>query len=178
MTTADRLAPSEWVTRFSHLAHGALLDVACGSGRHTALFAGRDLPVTAIDRDISRLGDLCDHPKVTALEADLEAETPWRPDPASWDTIVVTNYLWRPLLPHLVRALRSKGVLIYETFAAGNEAFGKPTNPDFLLQPGELLDAVGTSLTVIAYEHGEVADPNPAVVQRICAVRGETIVRL
>ena len=90
----------------------------------------------------------------------------------------MTNYLWRPLLPHLVSALRPSGVLIYETFAAGNEAFGKPANPDFLLQPGESLDVVGTSLTVIAYEHGEVADPNPAVVQRICALRGETIARL
>jgi SAM-dependent methyltransferase len=178
MVTDDRPAPSGWITKFAHLAHGAVLDVACGLGRHTVFFADQNLPVTAIDRDISRLGGLCDHPKVTVLEADLESETPWRPDPAAWDTIVVTNYLWRPLLPHLVRALRPGGVLIYETFAAGNEAFGKPKNPDFLLQPGELLDVVGTSLTVIAYEHGEVADPNPAVVPRICAMRGEITARL
>lgn len=180
MTTANSrtLAPSPWVARFAHLADGTLLDVACGSGRHTRLFAKQNLPVTAIDRDLSRLGNLHDLPGVTALEVDLESETPWRPDVASWDTIVVTNYLWRPLLPHLVTALRPGGVLIYETFAVGNEAFGKPSNPDFLLQPGELLDAISGTLTVVAYEHGEVATPQPAVIQRICAVRSETAARL
>lgn len=178
MVSANPPAPSEWVTRFAHLAHGTVLDIACGSGRHTAFFVEKGLPVTAIDRDISRLGGLRDHPKVTALDADLESATPWRPGPESFDTIVVTNYLWRPLLAHLVAALRPDGVLIYETFAIGNETFGKPSNPDFLLKPGELLDAVQGRLTVVAYEHGEVTKPQPAVIQRICAVRSNTHARL
>lgn len=178
MVTPNTPAPSQWVTRFAHMAHGTVLDVACGSGRHTTFFADKGLSVTALDRDLSRLGDLRDHPNVTAVEADLESATPWRPAPDSWDTIVVTNYLWRPLLPLLVTALRPDGVLIYETFATGNEALGKPSNPDFLLQPGELLAAVQDRLIVIAYEHGEVATPQPAVIQRICAVRGDTRARL
>jgi len=91
---------------------------------------------------------------------------------------VVTNYLWHPLLPALIDALQPGGVLLYETFAAGNEAFGKPSNPDFLLRPGDLLDAVRPALSVIAYENGEIASPRPAVVQRICAVRDGAVQRL
>ena len=126
-----------------------------------------------MDRDTSRLGELRADPRVTVIEADLEDTAhPWRPKPDTFAAIVVTNYLWRPLLPALVDALRPAGVLLYETFARGNERFGKPSNPDFLLKPGELLNAVEGRLTVVAYEHGEIGDPPRAVVQRICAVRG------
>lgn len=132
----------------------------------------RDFDVTALDRDRARLGNLGSHPRITAIEADLETEdAPWRPAPGSFGTIVVTNYLYRPLLPILVDALKPGGVLIYETFGLGNEAYGKPSNPDYLLKPGELLEAVRDRLTVIAYEHGEITEPRPAIIQRICAVQ-------
>lgn len=171
--------PSPWILRFADLVSGPVLDLACGSGRHTVFFAERGHGVTAVDRDISRLGALTDHPNVSAIAADLEAaENAWRPPPDSFGAVVVTNYLWHPLLPALIDALQPGGVLLYETFAAGNEAFGKPSNPDFLLRPGDLLDAVRPALSVIAYENGEIASPRPAVVQRICAVRDGAVQRL
>lgn len=164
--------PSPWVVRFSALPSAPVLDLACGSGRHVRFLVGRGMAVTAVDRDLSRLGDLRDHARVTALEADLESDTaPWHPEPGAYGGVIVTNYLYRPLLPGLVAALKPGGVLIYETFAQGNEALGKPSNPDFLLRPGELLDAVRGRLTVVAYEHGTVTQPRPAVIQRICAVQ-------
>ncbi len=119
--------------------------------------------MTALDRDISRLGTLADHPAVTARAIDLETDPPWRPETDSFDTIIVTNYLWRPLLGNLIAALKPGGVLIYETFALGNEAYGKPSNPDFLLRPGQLLDAVQPTLSVVAYEHGLIESPQRAV---------------
>jgi SAM-dependent methyltransferase len=170
MTAAS--LPSSWVTRFSERAVGPVLDVACGSGRHTRLFLDLGCDVTAVDRDTSRLGDITHHPKLTILETDLEAgDDPWRPAPATYGTVVVTNYLWRPLLPALIDAIAPGGVLLYETFALGNERFGKPTNPDFLLAPDELKNAVAGTLDVVAYAHGNVTEPRPAVVQRICASR-------
>lgn len=172
------LAPSPWVIRFSDLVHGAILDLACGAGRHTRYFAERNLSVTALDRDISRLGTLADHPAVTARAIDLETDPPWRPETDSFDTIIVTNYLWRPLLGNLIAALKPGGVLIYETFALGNEAYGKPSNPDFLLRPGELLDAVQPTLSVVAYEHGVIESPQRAVIQRICATRDPAPTRI
>ncbi len=163
---------SPWITRFSRQATGPVLDVACGSGRHTRLFLALGLDVTALDRDISRLGDIADHPGLTALETDLETGADaWRPSPQAYGTVVVTNYLWRPLLPALVDAIAPGGMLLYETFALGNEKYGKPSNPDFLLAPDELKNAVEGVLDVVAYEHGEIADPHPAVIQRICALR-------
>ena len=169
---ADSL-PSSWITRFCEHAVGPVLDVACGSGRHTRLFLNRGYDVTAVDRDASRLGDITRHPKLTILEIDLEAgDDPWRPAPATCGTVVVTNYLWRPLLPALIEALKPGGILLYETFAVGNERFGKPSNPDFLLRPNELKDAVAGTLDVVAYEHGDVTEPRPAVIQRICASKG------
>ena len=164
--------PSPWITRFSAQADGPVLDVACGSGRHTRLFLEVGHNVTAVDRDTSRLADIAGHPKLTILETDLEAgDDPWRPAPAAYGAVVVTNYLWRPLLPALIDAVAPGGMLLYETFALGNEQFGKPSNPDFLLAPGELKDAVAGMLEVAACEDGEVSTPRPAVIQRICALK-------
>ena len=163
--------PSDWVVRFMHLVPvgASVLDLACGAGRHTALFSGLGYPVTAIDRDIAKLGDLAHQKGVEALSIDLEAGNGWPFPDRLFGAIVVTNYLHRPLFASLVAALAPGGVLIYETFAHGNEQFGKPSNPDFLLKPGELLDAVAGTLAVVAYEHGVVHQPRAAVVQRICA---------
>ncbi|MBT4906211.1 MAG: class I SAM-dependent methyltransferase [Rhodospirillaceae bacterium] len=165
--------PSSWITRFSAQANGPVLDVACGSGRHTRLFLELGHDVTAVDRDTSRLGDIARHPKLTILETDLENDTdPWRPAAATYGAVVVTNYLWRSLLPALVDAVAPGGMLLYETFAQGNERFGKPSNPDFLLAPDELKDAVAGKLDVVAYEQGDVTEPRPAVIQRICGLKG------
>ena len=173
--TADcaRGRPSPWILRFVGLLPpgGETLDLACGTGRHAALLAARGHPVLAVDRDIGQLGALATAPGVTALAADLEGPAGWPLGDRRFAAVVVTNYLHRPLLPAIVAALGPGGLLLYETFARGNERFGRPANPDFLLQPGELLAAVGSDLTVLAYEHGAVAAPRPAVVQRIAARR-------
>jgi len=164
--------PSPWIVRFAPLITGDILDIACGSGRHTRYFLSRGHRVTAIDCDLSRMADLQDCAELEMHELDLEAGAGDGPLPGGpFGGVIVTNYLWRPLLPAIVAAVAKDGVLLYETFAAGNAAHGKPSNPDFLLQPGELLDAVGGQLQVVAYEHGVIDDPRPAVIQRICAVR-------
>lgn len=161
------MTPSPWVTRFAALVRlgGPVLDVACGGGRHSRLFLARGHAVTGLDRDISHT----DAPGAELVAADLEDGSPWPLPGRSFAAVVVTNYLWRPLFPSLLAALAEDGVLIYETFAQGNERFGSPRNPDFLLARGELLDRAA-GLTVVAYEDGVVE--NRAVVQRICAVRG------
>jgi SAM-dependent methyltransferase len=162
---------SAWVRRFVPLIRrgGRVLDLAAGSGRHTRLLLESGFAICAVDRDISALSPLaacgCE-----VRQIDLETGAPW-PLGAGYDGIVVTNYLHRPLLPAIAQALAAGGVLIYETFARGNEQFGRPHNPDFLLRPGELLDAFAM-LTVIAFEQGEVSVPRPAVIQRIAAVAG------
>ena len=158
---------SPWVARFAHLVrpHGSVLDVACGGGRHCRHFLARGHAVTGIDRDLGGT----DAPGAELIAADLENNSPWPLPGRRFDAVVVTNYLWRPLFPALRGALAEGGVLIYETFAAGNEVFGRPRSPDFLLQRGELL-ALAHGLTVVAYEDGVIA--NRAVVQRICAVFG------
>jgi SAM-dependent methyltransferase len=163
--------PSPWVERFAPLiqAGGSVLDLACGFGRHSRYLASRGLRVTAVDRDPEAIASLRGIANVTATVADLEGG-PW-PFPGSrFDAVVVTNYLWRPLFPALLDALDPAGVLLYETFAVGNEKFGKPTNPDFLLRPGELLDVARGRLAVIAFEELCVDVPKPAMLQRICAV--------
>ena len=146
-----------------------MLDLAAGSGRHTRLLLESGFAVCAVDRDVSALlplaGAGCE-----VRQIDLETGARW-PLGAGYDAIVVTNYLHRPLLPAIAQALADGGVLIYETFARGNERFGRPHNPDFLLCPGELLDAFAM-LTVVALEHGEISMPRPAVIQRIAAVAG------
>jgi SAM-dependent methyltransferase len=145
-----------------------VLDVACGSGRHVRWLAAQGYAVTGVDRDAAAVEPL----KAVAeiVVADIEGG-PWPYAGRSWGAIVVANYLHRPLLPVLVDSVAPGGVLLYETFAAGNERHGRPSNPDFLLRPGELLEAVRGRLRVVAYEDLEVAEPRPACVQRICAIR-------
>ena len=164
--------PSPWVIRFLPLIEpgGSVLDLACGGGRHSRLLAARGHRVEAVDRDAGALAQLAGVDGVATREADLEGG-PWPFHGAVFDGIVVTNYLYRPLLPLLFNALEVNGVLIYETFMVGNERFGKPSNPAFLLRPGELLELVRRRLTVVAFEQGEVMEPRPAVVQRLCATR-------
>ena len=160
--------------RWAHLvkARGAVLDLACGGGRHARWFAARGHEVTAVDRDPEAIAALRGVAGVTGLLADIEGGNLWPLAGRRFDGIVVTNYLHRPLFDPLVESLAEDGVLIYETFAAGNERFGRPSNPQFLLQPGELLDAFGKSLTVVAYEQGTLERPKPAMIQRLCALRG------
>jgi len=165
------LPVSPWVARFAPLAKtGEALDLACGSGRHTRMLAARGLQVLALDRNAELLAPLAG-PNVTTLQHDLEAEgAVWPFEAGRFALIVVTNYLHRPLFADLARSLAPDGVLVYETFAHGNQAYGKPSNPDFLLAPGELLKlATDGGLQVLAYEDGHVDRPHPAQVQRLCA---------
>ena len=164
---------STWVARFAAAtkASGAVLDLACGSGRHARYLAEIGLQVEAMDRDAAALAQLSGVSRVTTRCADLEG-APWPYAGRNFDAIVVTNYLHRPLFPLLAAALAPGGVLIYETFRIGNESYGKPSNPDFLLRPGELLDfAKAHELEVLAYEDGFTTLPKPAMVQRLCAVK-------
>lgn len=162
---------SGWVRRFAPLMPaGEVLDLACGSGRHARLLAGLGHPVLALDRDPAALASSAG-PGIATMQYDLEAEgAPWPFAAGRFAGIVVTNYLHRPLMAHLMKSLAPDGVLIYETFGAGNEAFGKPSNPAFLLAPGELLAAAAQGgLRVVAFEDGCIAEPKPAMVQRLCA---------
>jgi SAM-dependent methyltransferase len=150
---------------------GKVLDLAAGGGRHARYFKGLGYQVTALDRDISRLQNLAGQ-GVDIIAADLEDGSPWPLGAREFDGIVVTNYLHRPLFPHLASALAPSGVLIYETFGVGNERFGKPSNPNFLLRPGELLEvAAAHGLQVLAYACGEVAEPKYAITQQLVAQR-------
>jgi len=159
-------APSDWVRRWAELVGcGPVLDLACGAGRHARLFAERGLDVLAVDREAQQIAG------VRFIQADLESGAPWPFAERRFAAIVVTNYLHRPLLPQLQAALAEDGVLIYETFMAGNEKYGRPANPAFLLQPGELLRAF-SALVPIAFEQGYVERPKPAMIQRLCARRG------
>jgi SAM-dependent methyltransferase len=166
-------SPSAWVVRWAPVVRpaGDVLDLACGSGRHARHFAARGCRVLAVDRDEAAVAALAGVTGVVTRVADLEGAA-WPFAPSSFDAIVCTNYLHRPLFDPIVATLRPGGVLVYETFMAGNERFGKPSNPHFLLRPGELLTLVQGRLDVVAFEQGEVEAPRPAVVQRLCAVRG------
>lgn len=164
---------SLWIERFLPLiaAGGSVLDLACGQGRHALLLAQHGYRVEAVDRDVEALAGIsAKAPGIVTRAADLEAG-PWPYHGRAFDGIVVANYLFRPLLPALLSALDVNGVLIYETFMVGNERFGKPSNPAFLLRSGELLDVVRRKLTVVAFEQGQVDAPRPAVMQRLCATR-------
>lgn len=167
----DIETPSPWVRRWAGSIRrgGRVLDVACGQGRHLRYLRSLDLAVVGVDRDEQALSALRKLQGVELRVADIEGG-PWPFSPGEFDGVVVTNYLHRPIFPHLVAALRSGGILIYETFAAGNERYGRPSNPDFLLQPGELLRCV-EPLAVTAFEEGLVSSPKQALIQRICAVR-------
>ena len=163
---------SAWVARWAPLIPpGAALDLACGSGRHARLLASLGHAVTALDRDAQALA-AAGGPGIATLRYDLEApDAAWPIAPGSQSGIVVTNYLHRPLFADIAAALAPDGVLIYETFARGNEVFGKPSNPAFLLNPGELLELAALGgLRVVAYEDGVIDSPKPARVQRLCAV--------
>jgi SAM-dependent methyltransferase len=162
--------PSAWIVRFTNRipAGGRVLDLACGGGRHTRHLIGSGFRVEAVDRDPHAIAMLVGVPGANAIVADIEAG-PWPYRGLRFDGIVVANYLWRPLLPLLRASLAAGGVLIYETFAEGNERFGRPSNPKFLLQPGELLRAT-VGLRVVAYEDMFVDQPRPAMIQRICAI--------
>ena len=166
----DLESPSAWVCRFAPLirAGGWVLDVACGSGRHARHVAGLGHRVEAVDRDSEALRRLSGVAGVTTRIADLE-NGPWPYAGRHFDAVIVTNYLHRPLFSPLLAALADGGVLIYETFAAGNERYGRPGNPDFLLKPGELLELARGRLRVTAYEDLYVETPKPAMVQRLCA---------
>ena len=168
------LAPSAWIARFAPLvpAGARVLDVAAGQGRHARLFAARGAHVVAVDVDAAALANLDGVRNVTTRVADLEAgASPFADD--VFDAIVVVNYLHRPLLAHLLDALAPDGVMLYETFAAGNAAFGRPSNPAFLLRENELLERVRERLAIVAFEQGCVERPRAAVVQRIAAVGRE-----
>lgn len=163
---------SDWVLRFCPLirAGGRVLDLACGSGRHARLLRDRGWRVVALDRDEAALQALRSEPNIEVVHADVESG-PWPFSPRAFDGVVVTNYLHRPLFPALRDSIAEDGVLIYETFAVGNERYGRPSNPAFLLRRDELLEAV-RPLAIVAFEQGRVSRPRPAVVQRICAIRG------
>ena len=176
MVPPHRHAPaaraSDWVARFAPLvaADARVLDLACGYGRHARFFAARGNQVVAVDRDAAALATLAGDERIVTQAVDLEAGR-WPLPGERFDAIVVTNYLHRPLFPFLLAALADDGVLIYETFAHGNEAYGRPANPDFLLQRDELLQLAAGGLTVVAVEQGFLSAPEPgAVVQRLAAV--------
>ncbi|MFZ6674026.1 class I SAM-dependent methyltransferase [Undibacterium sp. Xuan67W] len=168
---------SVWVRRFASLIPknaGPVLDLACGGGRHTQLMLAAGYEVWSVDREAPLLSPLAKLGVRTFL-LDLEADaTVWPFQRHQFAGVIVTNYLHRRLFSHLKMALAEGGILIYETFADGNASFGRPRNPDFLLRPGELLQQFGSDISsgqqnqVIAYEHGYVEHPHPAIVQRIC----------
>lgn len=163
--------PSPWVARFlpGVRRDGVVLDVACGSGRHLRLARARGHAVLGVDRTLEGVWDLIGAEGVELLQSDLERGEPWPLGPRVFAAVIVTNYLWRAMLPDIVAAVAADGLLVYETFARGHERLGRPRRPDFLLEPGELLAAVAGRLVPIAYEHVTLHDP-PRRVQRLAAV--------
>ncbi len=162
--------PSPWIVQWSGLiaVDGTVLDVAAGAGRHARFFASRGHRVTAVDRDISAIESLAG---LEVVAADLEDGSPWPLPGRTFAAVIVTNYLHRPLLPALLDAVGPGGILLYETFMEGNERFGKPSRPEFLLKDGELLELVRERFSVIAYEARMISEPKMALVQRIAARR-------
>ena len=172
-------SPSPWIIRFAPLvkAGGNVLDIACGSGRHSRYFLEQGYKVVAIDRSVDALANLSENPACEVICADLEKnkiifEEHGELAGRSFDSIIVANYLYRPLLKYYINALAPRGVLIYETFARGNEKFSRPRNPRHLLRSGELLNMAQGRLEVIAYEHGiDKKGLQSVVIQHICAVK-------
>lgn len=167
MSTPANL-PSDWITRWAHLAppRATVLDLACGGGRHLRWWAARGHAVTGVDRDAAALATVADVGET--ILADLEQQ-PWPLAGRRFDVVVVTRYLWRPLLPVIVASVAPGGLLLYETFASGHEALGRPSRAEFLLRPGELLAATAP-LRVLGYEEGYLEHPT-SFVQRIAARR-------
>ena len=177
MTAHRSDQPSDWVRRFAALVPpGEVLDLACGHGRPARVFAATGRRVLAVDRDADALASIVVE-GVTTLQSDLEDGSPWPFEAKRFSGIVITNYLHRPLFPLIFDSLADDGILLVETFAVGNEQFGKPSNPDFLLAPGELLALAcayaGAKLRVIAYEDGYVELPKPAMIQRVCLAKSD-----
>ena len=172
----DTTKPVNWVISYLNRIpkRGRVLDLACGSGRHTRLLLGKGYSVTAVDRDISQICNLCETDNLEILEYDLEGPEGWPFSSGYFDGIIVVNYLHRPLFPSIIDSLAENGVLIYQTFASGNENYGSPRNPDFLLVKDELLDFFGLRLEVVAFRQGYTRRPSPAVVQCICCVNTPT----
>ena len=170
VSDASGLQPAPWIVQWAGLVAPAasVLDLAAGRGRHSIFFAERGHKVTAVDRDVSTL---LDHPNIERLQADLEDGSPWPLPNRRFGAAVVTNYLHRPLMPQLLDAVAPGGVLLYQTFMVGNERFGKPSRPEFLLKDGELLESVRGKFSVIAYEARLISEPAMAMVQRIAARR-------
>lgn len=166
------LAPSPWIERYAYLvpASARVLDLAAGTGRHALFFAARGNSVVAVDRDENSLAAIAGRAGIEARVLDLETDR-WPLTGEIFDAIVVANYLHRASIPKLFEMLASDGTLLYETFAVGNEAYGRPTNPDFLLREGELLELARERLTVVAFEQGLSSNRDkPAVIERIAAV--------
>ncbi|MBC3879846.1 class I SAM-dependent methyltransferase [Undibacterium sp. LX40W] len=176
---------SPWVAKYAKLIDGSLgpvLDLACGAGRHTDYLSSLGLDVIALDRDEVSL-HLLRKKGANCISCDLEVRGygngsyVWPFAKESFAAIVVTNYLHRPLFPELLGSIKTSGVLIYETFAVGNEVYGRPKNPNFLLQENELLRRCIYDISddlrfnCLGYEHGLVNQVAPAIVQRICAQR-------
>jgi len=167
------LEPSAWVVRWAPLipAGGRVLDLASGYGRHSRYLAMLGHSVVACDRDAESLETLAGVHGVEPLQVDLENGSGWPFEERAFKSVVVTNYLHRPLFANIASVIAPGGVLIFETFAMGNERYGRPSNPQFLLRPGELLDAFGGDFLVAGFEQGRVTRPKPALIQRLCAIR-------
>jgi len=165
---------SPWIRRFCSVIpqNGLVLDLACGSGRHSQFLVEAGYSVLAVDQNTDAISQI-KHPHLEVERMDLEGKV-WPLLGRQFTGIVVTNYLYRPHIAELPKMLSDGGVLLYETFAQGNGEFGKPSNPDFLLKTGELLSfSAQNGLKVLAYEHLYIDDPKPAMIQRLCAVKGD-----
>jgi len=168
------MAPSQWITQHCHLIppKGHVLDLACGNGRHTRYLLENGFRVTAVDKDLKGVRELERHPNCQLIEVDLELGRPW-PFAETFDAIIVTNYLYRPGFENIVIHCKPNGVLICQTFMTGNEAYGKPSNPDFLLKENELKNAFTKDFETISFEQGYKDSPKPAVIQSYCGRRRE-----
>ena len=171
-TAYHQLVPSQWVLEQSMAwpSNGQVLDFACGYGRHSVALAER-FKVFAVDRNVEALIRLATHPKITACACDLESSVPWPFSDATFEAVIVTNYLFRPKLNALFDLVADGGYLAYETFAVGNAAYGRPKNPNFLLNKGELTTKLSAQFEVIDEFYGMVNTPTPAVIQRVAARR-------
>lgn len=167
--------PSPWIVQHAACIPkaGRVLDLACGSGRHAIWLAAQGYQVEAVDRDVQAVAPMQGMRNINVTISDIETGA-WPESQEKYDGIVVSRYLFRPLLAKLATMLKPDGVLIYETFMAGNEHYGRPRNPDFLLKPDELKTVYAPLLEVHAFWQGEVAGEVPAVMQRICAVNSRS----